>query len=309
MNKKSRIFIAGHEGLVGQALLLRLSGLGFTNLFTKNVFKLDLADQKALFAFFKKKRIEYCFLPSIREGGIGVNISLPAELIYENLLIQTNVIHCAWQARLKKLLFFASSCVYPKDCLQPMKEEYLLTGKLEATNEAYALAKIAGIKMCQAYNRQYNTKFISVIPATAFGPNDNFDPRNSHVIPALIHKFHEAKIKNRSVVSIWGSGRPRREFIYVNDLADICIFLMRSSNSTELINAGTGIDVSVKKLAELLKKITAFKGSIKFDIKKPDGVKRKLLDISRLTSLGWRSKANLQSSLEETYRWYLKHKR
>ncbi|MBU2541488.1 MAG: GDP-L-fucose synthase [Candidatus Omnitrophica bacterium] len=306
MNKKSRIFIAGGSGLVGRTLSLKLKQLGFVDLFLSDAYKLNLTDQKQVFSFFKKERVEYCFLPSVKEGGIAANISQPAELIYENLLIQANVIHSAWQVKVKRLLFFASSCVYPRKCPQPMKEGYLLSGPLEQTNEPYAVAKLSGIKMCQAYNREYRTNFISVIPATTFGPDDNFNPNNSHVIPALMRRFHEAKIRKKRSVTIWGSGRPRREFIYVDDLVDAGIFLMNKSNFLEPINVGTGRDISIKSLSLLLKKIVGFKGTIKFDTKKPDGVFRKLLDTSSLTSLGWKPKVELKAGLEITYQWYLK---
>lgn len=304
MERKARIFIAGENNIVGQALAQRLKKEGFTNLLPRSQYRLNILDQKSVRSFFKDERPQYCFLTAIKEGGIEANIKYPADLIYENLIAQANIIHACWQGKVKKLIFLASSCVYPKDCPHPMKEEYLLTGKLEPTNEPYALAKLAGIKMCQAYNRQFATQFISVIPATIYGPNDNFDPTVSHVVPALIRKFHEAKVKNKPSVIIWGSGKPHREFIYSDDLIDACLFLMLHSIRRDIINIGMGIDISIKKLAELIKDIVAFKGSIKFDANKPDGVYRKLLDNSHLWSLGWRPKTDIYSGLCNTYRWY-----
>jgi GDP-L-fucose synthase len=304
MKKNSRIFIADQSGIVGQALRQRLKEEGFKNLLPRSPSQLDLLDQKSVSLFFERNRPEYCFLPSTKEGGIKANIKYPADLIYYNLVIQNNIISSAYESKVKKLIFFASSCVYPKNCPQPMKERYLLTGPLEPTNESYALAKISGIKMCQAYNRQFATQFVSVIPATIYGPNDNFDLNVSHVVPALIRKFHEAKVKNKPSVIIWGSGKPRREFIYSADLADACIFVMSRSILKDVINIGTGIDIPIKKLAELIKDIVAFRGAIKFDANKPDGAYRKLLDNSRLRSLGWRPKTDIYSGLYNTYRWY-----
>lgn len=305
MNKKSKILIVGHKSLIGIGLAHHLKKKGFANLILPNLAKIDLTDQKSVYHFFKKEKPDYCFLASTLEGGIGANIAYPADLIYTNVAIQANIIHSAQVANVKKLIFFASSCVYPRDCRQPMREEYLLTGLLESTNEPYAIAKIAGIKMCQAYNKQYGTHFISVIPATVFGPNDNFDLETSHVIPALLRRFYEAKIKNKSSVTIWGSGRPRREFIYIDDLVEASLFLIQHNNSIELINVGTDVDISIGELAKLLKKIVGFKGEVKFDISKPDGALRKMLDVSQLTSLGWRPKVGLSAGLENTYRWYI----
>jgi GDP-L-fucose synthase len=306
MNKKSKIFITGHNGMVGSSLLHRLRKEGFTNLLVRTPSQLDLSDQKAVRSFLKRERPEYCFLTPMKEGGIEANIAYPAELIYENLAIQINIINAAYETKVKKLLFFASSCVYPKHCPQPMREEYLLKGPLESTNEPYAVAKIAGIKMCQAYNKQYGTNFISLIPATVYGPYDNFDLKTSHVISALIRKFHEAKVKKKSKVTVWGTGRSHREFIYVDDLVDAYIFLMQHYDSSEIINIGTGIDISISDLAKVIKEIVGFEGEIEFDTNKPDGVLRKLLDISRLSSLGWEPKIELRSGLETTCRWYLK---
>lgn len=306
MNKESKIFIASQRGLVGSSLVHHLKKRGFSNLILASPSEVELTSQKSVRSFFKKEKPDYCFLTPIKKGGIGANISYPAELIYQNLAVQTNIIHSAWKVKVKKLLFFASSCVYPKDCPQPMKEEYLLTGPLEPTNEPYAIAKIAGIKMCQAFNRQFGTHFISIIPATIFGPNDNFDLKNSHVISALIRRFCKAKVAKRTRVTIWGTGRPEREFIYVDDLVDASLLLMQNNSSAEFVNAGTGIGISIKKLAELIKKLVGFEGEIEFDTSKPDGVPRKLLDSSRLYSLGWKPKVKLQSGLETTCQWYLK---
>ncbi|KPK42871.1 MAG: GDP-L-fucose synthase [Omnitrophica WOR_2 bacterium SM23_29] len=305
MNRKSKILIAGYRSLIGLNLVQHLKKKGFVNLILADSSKIDFTNPKDAFSFFKKKRPDNCFIAPIQEGGIGANLAYPAELIYRNLAIQTNIIHSAWKAKVKKLIFFASSCVYPADCHQPMKEEYLLKGPLEPTNEPYAVAKIAGIKLCQAYNRQYGTRFISVIPATVYGPNDNFDLKTSHVISALLRKFHEAKVKNKSSVTIWGSGRPRREFIYAQDLAEASLFVMQHNNLVELINIGTGVDISIRKLAELVKRVVGFRGELKFDIHKPDGVRRKVLDVSWLSLLGWKAKTDLLSGLKHTYSWYL----
>ena len=294
--------------MLGSALFNRLKEGGFSNLVAKDSSELNLTNQRAVDSFFKKEKPEYCFLAPIKEGGILLNMMHPAELVYQNIATLSNVVHSAWEAGVKKLLFFASSCVYSKDCPQPMKEEYLLTGPLEPTNEAYAIAKIAGIKMCQAYNAQFGTRFLSVIPATVFGPEDNFDFKTSHVISALIRKFHEGKIKNEPVVNIWGTGKPRREFIYVDDLVDASLFFMQEDNPVELINMGSGMDVSIQELAELIKGLTGFKGKIEFDTTKPDGVLRKLLDSHRLNSLGWRPKVGLQKGLKNTYQWYTNKK-
>lgn len=300
MKKDSRVFIAGVNSITGAALSQSLKKSGFANIISEP--HLDLTGQRAVSSFFEKERPEYCFLTSIKEGGIEANIAFPADLIYQNLLIQANVINSAYKAKVKKLLFFASSCVYPKKCPQPVKEEYLLTGRTEETNEPYAVAKIAGIKMCQAYNRQYKTNFISVIPATIYGPNDNFDIKTSHVIPSLIRRFHQAKREGKTEVSIWGTGKPKREFIYAEDLADASLYLMKANDCPEIINIGTGLDISIKKLAEIIKKTVGFKGKIKYDITKPDGTLRKLLDSSCLTVLGWKPCVSLQCGIEATYK-------
>ena len=313
MEKDGKIYVAGHKGLVGSAIVRKLSSEGYSDLITRSHKELDLTRQADVEAFFRSERPGYVFLAAARVGGILANNTYPAEFIYENLMIQGNVIHESYRARVKKLLFLGSSCIYPRDCPQPMREEYLLSGKLEPTNEPYAIAKIAGIKMCQSYNRQYGTKFVSVMPTNLYGPGDNFDLQTSHALPALIRKFHEAKgrderqvtsDKTRGVVSIWGTGKPRREFLYVDDLADACLFIMNNYDEGEIINIGVGKDISIGELAELIKEIVGFEGSIQYDPSKPDGTPRKLLDVSKLESLGWRSKTSLREGIEKTYEWY-----
>lgn len=303
MKKNSRILIVGHKGLAGSALLKRLETGSFNKVFTIPS-RLKVTDQRAVAFFFKRTKPEYVFLMDIISGGIMANSNYPAEFIYMNLQAQTNIIHSAWKVKTKKLIFIGSSCVYPKKCFQPMKEEYILTGALEPTSEAFALAKIAGIKMCQYYNRQYGTNFISVIPATVYGRNDDFSSETSHVIPALIRKFHEAKLKARSHVIIWGTGKPRREFLHVDDMADGCLFLMKNRGTPGIINMGTGKDISIRELAVVLKQITDFKGRLRFEIGKADGAYKKLLDSGRLRTLGWKAKVGLRTGLEDLYRWY-----
>jgi GDP-L-fucose synthase len=323
MNKRSRIYVAGHKGLVGSAILRRLEVEGYSNLIVRSHKELDLMRQAEVETFFKAEKPEYVFLAAAKVGGILANNTFPAEFIYQNLLIESNVIHDAYKSGVKKLLFLGSSCIYPRDCPQPMKEEYLLSGKLEPTNEPYAIAKIAGIRMCQSYNRQYGTKFVSVMPTNVYGPEDNFDLATSHALPALIRKFHEAKIReanlpevggserserssNGSFVTIWGSGTPRREFLHVDDLADACLFIMKHYDENEMINIGVGKDITISELSELIKQIVEFKGEIRYDDSKPDGTQRKLLDVSRLNSLGWRSRISLREGIENTYKWYVK---
>lgn len=304
MNKNSRILIVGNKGLISLTLENRLKQDGFSNLISLGLSEINLTEKNNVASFFKRVKPDYCFLTHIKEGGIEANISYPAELIYANLSIQANIIHSAYENKVKKLIFFASSCVYPKDCRQPMKEEYLFTGRPEPTNEPYAIAKISGIKMCQAYNKQYGTKFISVIPATVFGPGDNFDFKTSHVIPALIRKFHEAKIKKFPKVKVWGTGKPRREFVFADDLIDASLFLIKYINNAEVINVGTGSDISIRGLAKEIKKVAGFDGKIEFDVCRPDGALRKLLDTTKLNSLGWQPKTEIHSGLINTYRWY-----
>ncbi|KKQ61464.1 MAG: NAD-dependent epimerase/dehydratase [Parcubacteria group bacterium GW2011_GWE2_38_18] len=304
MNNNFKIYIAGHQGLVGSALVRKLTEQGYNNLILKTRQELDLLDSLAVANFFKTERPEYVFLAAAKVGGILANNDFPADFIYQNLQIQNNIIHNAYLNKVTKLLFLGSSCIYPKNCPQPIKEEYLLSGQLEPTNEPYAIAKISGIKMCQSYNRQYGTNFISVMPTNLYGTNDNFDLNSSHVLPALLRKFHEAKINNTKEVVIWGTGAPKREFLHVDDLAEACIFLMENYNESEIINIGTGVDVSIKELAETIEKITDFKGELVWDTDKPDGTPRKLLDVSKLHNLGWKHRIRLEEGIEDTYRWF-----
>jgi len=304
MPKDSRIYIAGHRGLVGSAILRKLKDSGYVNLICKTHRELDLTRQERVEAFFDRERPEYVFLAAAKVGGIGANSAYPAEFIYQNLAIQTNIIHASHRFEVEKLLFLGSSCIYPRDCPQPMKEEYLLSGYLEATNAPYAIAKIAGIEMCRSYNRQYGVRFISVMPTNLYGPNDNFDLETSHVLPALIRKFHEAKVDGRKAVEIWGTGTPRREFLHVDDLADACVFLMDTYDGSEIVNIGVGRDLTIRELAEMIAEIVHFEGDLRFDAGKPDGTPVKRLDVSRLRALGWEAKIPLRQGLEETYGWY-----
>ena len=335
MKKDSKIYLAGHIGLVGSALLRKLHANGYTNLVTRTHAELDLERQTEVEAFFEEEKPQYVLLAAAKAGGIWANKTYPAEFIYRNLAIQTNVIHAAWKAGVNRLLFLGSSCIYPRECPQPMKEEYVLTGPLEATNEPYAIAKIAGLKMCQSYNRQYDTNFITVMPTNLYGPNDNFDLETSHVIPALLRKFHEAKkaldtkhyapstrkdkssVPNESPpkVVIWGTGKPRREFLHVDDLADGCLFVMNLAEEkfrslftihrSPMINIGWGKDISVKELALLIKEIVGFEGEMIFDTSKPDGTPQKLLDVSKIKNLGWQPNMSLQDGIKQTYDWCL----
>lgn len=309
MKKNSKIYIAGHAGLVGSALVRRLQNEGYSHIITKTFEELDLTDDRAVAQFFENEKPDAVFLAAAKVGGIKANNDFPADFIFQNLKIQTNVIHHAHLSGVKKLLFLGSSCIYPRECPQPIKEEYLLTGPLEPTNEPYAIAKIAGIKMCQSYNRQYGTKFISVMPTNLYGPNDNFDLTSSHVLPALLRKFHEAKISNAPEVILWGTGSPRREFLHVDDLADACVFLMNTYDGDEIVNIGTGEDITIKDLATLMQNIVGFNGKITNDITKPDGTPRKLLDVSKLHSLGWKHKIPLEDGIQKTYQWFLENKK
>lgn len=304
MEKNSKIYVAGHLGLVGSAITKKLKSLGYANLVLKTKDELDLMDQSAVADFFKKAKPEFVFLAAAKVGGILANNAYPAEFIYQNLQIQNNIIQQSYLNGVKKLLFLGSSCIYPRECPQPIKEEYLLTGPLELTNEPYALAKIAGIKMCQSYNRQYGANFIAVMPTNLYGPNDNFDLDDSHVLPAMIRRFHEDKINNSPTVSVWGTGSPKREFLHVDDLADACIFLMNNYNDSEIINIGSGEDITIKELAELIKNIVGYKGEINCDAAKPDGTPRKLLDVSKLHNLGWHHQIDLEQGIKITYDWY-----
>lgn len=305
MQKSSKIYVAGHQGLVGSAIVHTLEREGYKNILTRTHKELDLTDANAVAAFFETEKPEYVFLAAAKVGGIVANNAYPADFIRINLQIQTNIIENSKRTGVKKLLFLGSSCIYPKLCPQPIKEEYLLTGALEPTNDAYAVAKIAGITMCKAYNKQYGTNFISVMPTNLYGPNDNFDLKTSHVLPALIRRFHEAKESNASTVAAWGTGSPRREFLYVDDLADACVFLMNNYDDSEIVNIGTGEDVTIKELTELVAKVVGFTGTIEWDTSKPDGTPRKLLDVSRLHNLGWKHKMELEEGVHKTYASYL----
>lgn len=305
MKKESKIFVAGHAGLVGSSIVRELNRQGFYNIVVRNREELSLLDQVAVKEFFNKERPEYVFLAAAKVGGILANKEQKADFIYENLEIQNNVIYNAYASGVKKLLFLGSSCIYPKASPQPIKEEYLLSGSLEETNDAYAVAKIAGIKMCQSFNEQYGTCFISVMPTNLYGPNDNFDLHSSHVLPALIRKFHEAKKNNDPEVILWGSGIPKREFLHVDDLASAVIFLMESYAENQIVNIGTGEDISIANLAEIIKSVVGYEGKIVWDNEKPDGVLRKLLDVNRLENLGWKYRIKLRDGIEATYDWYL----
>lgn len=308
MEKNSKIYIAGHKGLVGSAITRKLQELEYTNLVFKTIDELDLLNQKATADFFASEKPEYVFLAAAKVGGIHANNEYPADFIFQNLQIQNNIIHNAYLNGVKKLLFLGSSCIYPRDCAQPIKEEYLLTGPLEKTNDAYAIAKIAGIKMCQSYNKQYGTQFISVMPTNQYGPNDNFDLESSHVLPALLRKFHDAKLSGTKEVIMWGTGSPKREFLHVDDTADACVHLMETYDGNEIVNIGTGEDISIKELAEMIKEIVGFEGKIINDTTKPDGTPRKLLDVSKLHSLNWKHKIPLERGIKMTYDWFLKNK-
>ena len=308
MNNNDKIYVAGHRGLVGSAIARNLRHKGFTNIIGRTRTELDLLDQRAVYDFFDAEMPDYVFLAAAKVGGIYANSTYPAEFIYENLVPQANVMHASYRTGVKKLLFLGSSCIYPRLAPQPMKEEYLLDGKLEPTNEPYAVAKIAGIKMCQAYNRQYGTKFISVMPTNLYGPNDNFDLMNAHVLPALIRKFVEAKNNKLEFVEIWGSGSPRREFLHVDDCADACVHLMQTYDDSEIVNIGMGQDVSIKELASLIKATVEFRGELRFDHTKPDGTPRKLLDVSKLQRLGWKAKISLEDGIRSTVEWYVAHR-
>jgi GDP-L-fucose synthase len=306
MNKESKIYVAGHKGMVGSAIVRRLTELGYTNLILKTRKELDLTNQFQVNQFFNLERPEYVFLAAAKVGGIRANNEFRADFIYENLIIQSNVIKASHNTGVKKLLFLGSSCIYPKLCPQPIKEEYLLTGLLEPTNDAYAIAKISGIKMCQDFNKQYGTNYISVMPTNLYGPNDNYDLNNSHVLPALIRKFHDAKVEGKEKVEIWGTGTPKREFLYVDDLADACHYLMTNYNCSEIVNIGTGEDITIKDLAYLIKDTIEFEGDIYFNTDMPDGTPRKLLDVNRIKGLGWTYKTSLKEGIQKTYADYVK---
>ena len=304
MKINSRIYVAGHRGLVGSAIIRALEQKGFENLITCTHAELELLDAVAVQKFFAETKPEYVFLAAAKVGGIHANSTYPADFMRENLLVQTNVIHEAWSHGVEKLMFLGSSCIYPKLCPQPIKEEYLLTGELESTNDAYALAKIAGIKTCQSYNQQYGTNFISVMPTNLYGINDNFHPENSHVLPALIRKFHEAKLSNAKSVSIWGNGTARREFLHTDDLAEALLFLMENYADSAIVNVGCGEDQTIRKLAETIQKVVGFSGRLDFDSSYPNGTPQKILDISKINSLGWKPRIPLKEGLHQVYQWY-----
>ncbi len=301
MNEQDKIYIAGHRGMVGSAIKRRLEQDGFKNLIYKTSQDLDLRDQAAVHEFFETERPVYVFLAAAKVGGILANDTYRADFLYDNLMIESNVIRTAFQQKTKKLLFLGSSCIYPKMAPQPLKEEYLLTGLLEPTNEPYAIAKIAGIKLCDAFRAQYGCNFISAMPTNLYGSNDNYDLKNSHVLPAMIRKFHEAKIKQEPFVTIWGTGEPKREFLHVDDLAEACVFLMKNYDDPGLVNVGTGVDLSILELAELIAQIVGYTGGIKKDLTKPDGTPRKLMDVSKLKSMGWQAKIRLEEGIRMVY--------
>jgi GDP-L-fucose synthase len=305
MDRRGRAYVAGHRGLVGSAILRRLEDEGFENPIVRSRDELDLTDARAVDAFFAAEKPEYVFLAAAKVGGILANAGSPVDFLRQNLAIELNVLDAAYRHKVKKLLFLGSSCIYPKFAPQPMKEEYLLTGELEPTNEAYAIAKIAGIKLCQAYRRQHGTDFISAMPTNLYGPEDNFDLNTSHVLPALISRFHEAKQYGTPSVTVWGSGKPRREFLHVDDLADACVFLMDNYSGDEPVNVGVGEDLSIAELALLIRQVVGYEGEVAYDTSKPDGTPRKLLDVSKLNSLGWRAKIPLQDGVQLTYQWFV----
>lgn len=304
MHKNDKIYIAGHRGMVGSAITRKLREQGFSNFVVSNSHELDLRNQQGVDEFFSAEKPDYVVLAAAKVGGIVSNNTYRAEFLYDNLMIQNNVIHASYINGVKKLLFLGSSCIYPRLAPQPLKEEYLLTGLLEPTNEPYAIAKIAGIKMCDAYRAQYGCNFISVMPTNLFGPNDNYDLNNSHVLPAMIRKFHEAKIENKPFVTIWGTGTPCREFLHVDDLADACVFLMQNYSEPGFVNIGTGADISINELAMLIKEIVGYEGEIRRDLSRPDGTPRKLMDVSKLTAFGWKASISLKEGIEKVYQEY-----
>jgi GDP-L-fucose synthase len=307
MNKHSNIYVAGHTGMVGSAILRLLKKEGYTNIVTKSSKDLNLIEQTAVFDFFRKSNIEYVFLCAAKVGGINANNTYRADFIYDNIMIEANIIKASQMFGVKKLLFLGSSCIYPKNSPQPIKEKYLLSSHLESTNEPYAIAKIAGIKMCESFNNQYNTNFISVMPTNLYGPNDNYDYKSSHVFPALIRKIHDAKINKQKFIEIWGTGEPYREFLYVDDLADACLFLMLNYHGNDIINIGTGTDMKIKDLALLMMKVIDYNIDIKFNTEMPDGTYRKLLDVSKLTKLGWKYKTHIETGIKLTYNNFIEN--
>ena len=301
MERNAKVFVTGHRGMVGSAIARRLASAGYTNLLTRSRGELDLLDQRAVHDFLSQEQPDYIFIAAAKVGGIQANNQYRADFLYENLVIEANLIHGAHQAGVQRLMFLGSSCIYPRDCPQPIKEDYLLTGPLEPTNEAYAIAKIAGIKLCESYNRQHGRQYVSVMPTNLYGPNDDYDLASSHVLPALIRKAHEARLRGDHEYVVWGSGNPRREFLYVDDLADACVHLMERGYDGPLVNIGSGEDVTIRELAETVMDVIGFKGSISFDSSKPDGTPRKLLDVSRLTGLGWSARTKLRDGIRLAY--------
>jgi GDP-L-fucose synthase len=308
LDKNAKIYVAGHTGLVGSAILRSLKAQGYSRFLLKTIEEVDLTQQQLVDSLFKEERPDFVFLAAAKVGGIQVNNTYPADFIYINLQIECNIIQSAYKHGVKKLCFLGSSCIYPKLAPQPMKEEYLMDGKLEPTNEPYAIAKIAGVKMCQAYNRQYKTNFISVMPTNLYGLYDNFDLQSSHVLPALIRKFYEARKEGKTSVTVWGTGSPKREFLFVDDLADACVFLMNNYDGSEIVNIGVGEDVTILELANIIKKEVGFNGTIVLDTTKPDGTPRKLLDVSKINQLGWKAKTSLQEGIKKTIQWYQENK-
>ena len=306
MDKKSKIYVAGHRGMVGSAIIRKLHEYGYQSIVGRTSGELDLTDQQAVEDFFAMEKPDYVILAAAKVGGIGANIKHPAEFLMENLKIQSNVISSSFKSNVKKLVFLGSSCIYPTEAKQPLKEEYLLSGKLEPTNEGYAIAKIAGLKACEYYNREYGVNYVSVMPPNLFGINDNFDPANSHIAAALIRKMHEAKTENRPFVEVWGSGSQYRELMYVDDMADALVFIFENYNEPDFINIGTGIDATVKEIAETIKRVVGYTGKIVFDSSKPDGMHRKVLDVTRINALGWKSSISFEEGVVSTYEWYLK---
>lgn len=304
MKPDDRVYVAGHRGLVGSALVRRLEAEGFTSLLLPSRDEVDLTDAVSTMRFFERERPRYVFVAAARVGGIVANATYPADFLRDNLAIALNTVEAAYRSGVEKLLFLGSSCIYPREAPQPLREEYLLTGPLEPTNEPYAIAKIAGLKLCESYNRQFGTRFISAMPTNLYGPGDNFDLEKSHVLPALIRKFHEAQVRGEDEVVVWGTGRPRREFLHVDDLADACVFLMRHYEDDLPINVGTGEDLSIAELAEMVREVVGYRGRIVHDASRPDGTPRKLLDVSRLDALGWRARIPLREGIEATYRWF-----
>ncbi|MCM2306573.1 MAG: GDP-L-fucose synthase [Sulfuritalea sp.] len=305
MEKNARIYVAGHRGMVGSALVRRLQQAGYGNIVVRTRAELDLLNQSATAAFLQREKPDFIFMAAAKVGGIHANNTLRADFIYENLMVEANLIHGAWQAGVKQLCFLGSSCIYPRDCPQPIREDYLLTGPLEPTNEPYAIAKIAGIKLCESYNRQHGARYFSVMPTNLYGPNDNYDLASSHAMPALIRKAHEAKQRGDKELVVWGSGKPRREFLYVDDLADACVFLMEQGAADGIYNVGCGEDVTIRELAETVMSVVGFTGRIAFDASKPDGTPRKLLDVSRLRDIGWQARIPLREGIAQAYRDYL----